>query len=444
MNSSLSFQHILTPEGFERHKRLLIDDTGAIAEIVDDPGPAFDGWLALPGMPNAHSHCFQRAMTGLGERAEGEDSFWSWREAMYGLADRITPDDLAVISARAFADMLRGGFCSVAEFHYLHHHPGGGCADMARAVIEGASRAGIRLVLLPVLYQAGGFGQPPSSRQRRFVHENLDDYVGLLEELGDVPLGIAPHSIRAVSPAQIALLEEAARELLGDGFPRHIHISEQQREVRECIDVFGRTPIDVLADHIDLNEHWNLVHATHATDQERSLMLRSGVTAVLCPITEAYLGDGVFAATQFIGAGGRTAIGSDSNIRIDAVEELRMLEYGQRLVNTRRACLATGEGLGRPLWQRMSGGGGRALALGTGTIAPGKFADLVVLDPGSPVLGGLNEDAALDALVTAGSAADIRTIYVGGEELVRHGRHVAEESLQREYADVMDRLRRGL
>jgi formimidoylglutamate deiminase len=445
MSSSLSFRHILTPDGFERHKRLVIDQAGVITGIVDEPGSEFDGWLALPGMPNAHSHSFQRALTGLGERAGGGDSFWSWRTAMYALADRITAEDLVAVSARAFADMLRGGFSSVAEFHYLHHRVDGGRGpDMARAVAEGARIAGIRLVLLPVLYQVGGFDRPASPGQRRFIHEELDDYLALLAGLNDLPLGIAPHSVRAVAPAQIAAIDEAARDLLGDGFPRHIHISEQRLEVRQCIEALGRTPIELLAEHVDLDEHWNLVHATHATDRERSLMLRAGVTAVLCPLTEAYLGDGIFAATDYVGAGGRVAVGSDSNIRIDAVEELRMLEYGQRLVTESRACLATGDGLGRPLWERLATGGGRALAMDTGRIEPGMCADLVVLDPGSPVLCGLDGDAALDALVTAGSAADIQAVYVGGIERVRAGRHMAEDEIRRAYVRVMDRLREGL
>jgi formiminoglutamate deiminase len=445
MSSSLSFQHILTPDGFERHKRLVIDEAGAITDIVDEPGTEFDGWLALPGMPNAHSHSFQRALTGLGERAGGGDSFWTWREAMYAIADRIAPEDLVAVSARAFADMLRGGLSSVAEFHYLHHLVDGSRGpEMARAVVEGARIAGIPLVLLPVLYQAGGFDRPSSPRQHRFIHEELDDYLALIAELNDLPLGIAPHSIRAVEPAQIAVLDEAACDLLGEGFPRHIHISEQRLEVRQCVEAFGRTPIQVLADHVGLDAHWNLVHATHATDDERTLMLRAGVTAVLCPLTEAYLGDGIFAATDYVGAGGQVAVGSDSNIRIDAVEELRMLEYGQRLVTESRACLATGDGLGRPLWQRLAIGGGRALASNTGSVAPGMFADLVVLDPESPALAGLEGDAALDALVTAGNAADIRAVYVGGKEWVSAGRHVAEEDIQHEYRIVMDRMRSRL
>ena len=445
MSSRLTFEHILTPDGVQRHRRLSIDEAGVITGIEDAAGHGVDGWLALPAMPNAHSHCFQRAMTGLGERAEGDDSFWSWREAMYGLAARITPEDLVAISARAFADMLRGGFGSVAKFHYLHHLADGRKGpEMARAVIEGARVAGIRMVLLPVLYQRGGFGRPARPQQRRFVHEDLEGYLELLDSLRDVPLGIAPHSLRAVDPRQIATLEEAADDLLPEGFVRHIHVSEQRLEVDECREALGGTPIEVLAGHVTLADHWNLVHATHATQEERALMLREAVTAVLCPLTEAYLGDGVFAATEYLGSGGFAAVGSDSNIRIDAVEELRMLEYGQRLVSESRACLAQADGLGGPLWQWLAKSGGRALGMRTGSIEPGAFADLAILDPRSPALGGLEADAALDALVTAGSAADILKVYVGGREVSRSGRHVAEESIQRSYTEVMTRLRREL
>lgn len=433
MGSILRFRHILTPDGLERHKRLQIDDEGRISAISDESGSDFDGWLALPGMPNSHSHCFQRAMVGQGEAATGSDSFWSWREAMYGVAGTITPEELADVAARAFADMLLGGFTSVAEFHYLHHLPDGSIGtEMATAVAEGARRAGIRLVLLPVFYQSGGFGQPAFRRQSRFVHRSVEDYLMLLGDLddpGDLALGIAPHSLRAVAPAVISELECGAREVLGDDFPRHIHVSEQRREVTECLEHFGATPVELLDDNLSLTPQWSLVHGTHATEKEIRLMADRGVTTILCPLTEAYLGDGLCDVVGLRAAGGRIAIGSDSNVRIDAVEELRMLEYGQRLRRERRACLATGDGLGRPLWNAVSAGGASATGLPVGMIRPGAFADLVVLDEKSPALAGLEDDMALDALLTAGNATDIRTVYVGGKAVVHGGLHFCEDEI---------------
>ena len=442
MGSILRFRHILTPEGFERHKRLRIDDEGRIIAITDEPGPEFDGWLALPGVPNAHSHCFQRAMVGQGEAATGADSFWSWREAMYGLAGAITPEELADVAARAFADMLLGGFTAVAEFHYLHHLPDGAVgAEMARAVAEGARRAGMRLVLLPVFYQSGGFGEPPSPRQSRFVHRSVEDYLRLLTDLDDLTLGIAPHSLRAVAPAVIAQLESAAREILGDDFPRHIHVSEQRREVTECLKHFGATPIELLDENLSLTRQWSLVHGTHATQEEIRLMAARGVTTILCPLTEAYLGDGLCDVVGLRAAGGRIAVGSDSNVRIDAVEELRMLEYGQRLKGERRGCLATADGLGRPLWNAAGVGGAGATGLPVGMIRPGAFADIVVLDEKSTVLAGLEGDMALDALLTAGSAADIHTVYSGGKAVVSAGRHCREDEIGVAFAATSGALR---
>lgn len=445
MGSNLRFQHILTPDGLERHKRLEIDDQGVIVAIVDETGPQFDGWLALPGMPNAHSHCFQRALVGVGEAAIGDDSFWSWRESMYSLAVTMTPEELADVAARAFADMLAGGFTSVAEFHYLHHLPDGTPGvDMARAVAEGARRAGVRLVLLPVLYQSGGFGQPPTARQARFVHHHLEDYLMLVERLSDLSLGIAAHSLRAVSPESIAELEAGARSILGDKFPRHIHVSEQRREVSECLDRYGLTPIELLAEHVVLGPHWNLIHATHATPDEIGLMARCGVTTVLCPLTEAYLGDGIFDARRLVAEGGRFAIGSDSNVRIDAVEELRMLEYSQRLRHERRACLASEAGLGRPLWSAAAAGGGAATGLPVGRLAPGAYADILVLEQDNAERACLTADGSMDALVTAGGAPDIAAVYVGGRPTIQSGRHGREEEIGRAFAATLARLRERL
>ncbi|MGH8373425.1 MAG: formimidoylglutamate deiminase [Gammaproteobacteria bacterium] len=440
MDTRFTFKYVLTPAGIRKDCMLSVDEAGMITAVEPATGPV-DGYFAIPGMPNAHSHVFQRALSGFGEVPSGQDSFWSWREAMYRLARRVTPEDMFAIAHEAFLDMLRGGFTSVAEFHYLHHLPDGQPGPaMAQAVIEAARVAGIHLVLLPVLYRRGGFEQPARDEQQRFVHSRLEEYCQLLEQLRGVRLGIAPHSLRAVEPELLTRLLEQAESILGKYFPVHIHISEQRREVEECVAKYGSTPIELLARSVKLDARWNLVHATHAGETELRLIREHDATVVLCPITEAYLGDGLFAADEFVRSGGRIAIGSDSNCRIDAVEELRLLEYGQRLRQERRARLADRDGLGRPLWQLACRGGAAALMEPVGAIAVGKRADLVVLDEqASPWLG---HDIAtlLDAFVIGGSRQDIAAVYVGGHRIVDHGAVKEDTRSAQMFARTVSRL----
>ncbi|HVA55761.1 MAG TPA: formimidoylglutamate deiminase [Gammaproteobacteria bacterium] len=440
MQIQLTFKYLLTPEGLLRDQTLVVGDTGLIEALQPGKGPA-DGYLAIPGMPNAHSHAFQRALSGFGEARAGEDSFWSWREAMYRLANQATPEDMFVIAREAFLDMLRGGYTSVAEFHYVHHMPDGRPGpEMARAIIRAAAAAGIHLLLLPVFYQTGGFNKPATQAQRRFVHASIEDYSHLLQELKDVRLGIAPHSLRAVAPETLVQLIDAMDRQYGSQWPIHIHVSEQQREVDECRALYRATPIDLLARTVLLSQRWNLVHATHATETERRLIIKQDATVVLCPVTEAYLGDGLFAADEFKDAGGRFAIGSDSNCRIDAVEELRWLEYGQRLRKQQRARLADTSGLGASLWQRACNGGAAALSEPVGAIAVGKRADLVVLDEQAAPWRGHAIDTLLDALIIGGSRHDISAVYVGGKRLVDHGVATGAQASAREFGQVVARL----
>lgn len=429
MQTRLAFEYILTPAGIQRDQALVLDAEGRIQRIEPAKGQC-DGFFAIPGMPNAHSHAFQRALSGFGEAPVGQDSFWSWREAMYRLAKRISPEEMFIVAREAFWDMLRGGFTSVAEFHYLHHLPDGAPGPiMARTVISAAREVGIRLRLLPVYYQTGGFKQPPRDEQRRFVHASIEDFCALLQEIHGVELGLAPHSLRGVPAESLASLVEAAGKVIGGDFPIHIHVSEQQREVDECRSIYGTTPVQLLARSVELDARWNLVHATHATAEECVQIREAGAGVVLCPITEAYLGDGLFAADEFVAAGGRIAVGSDSNCRIDAVEELRLLEYGQRLRVQQRARFATEDGLGIPLWQAACRGGAQALGQAVGALAPGCWADIVVLDRDAPAVRGHDADTLMDAFLIGGSRADITDVYVGGELKVHGGRaHGAEES----------------
>lgn len=440
MQTRLAFEYILTPDGLRHDQALVVDEAGRIERIEPAQG-RHDGFLAIPGMPNAHSHAFQRALSGYGEVPKGQDSFWSWREAMYRLANRISPEEMFIVAREAFWDMLRGGFTSVAEFHYLHHMPDGAPGPiMARTVVAAAREAGIRLRLLPVYYQTGGFNQPARDEQRRFVHRSIADFCGLLQEIHDVDLGLAPHSLRAVPPESLGELVEAVSKVIGPDFPIHIHVSEQQREVDECRATYGITPIQLLARSAKLDARWNLVHATHATAEECELIRRAGSSVVICPITEAYLGDGLFAADEFVAAGGRIAVGSDSNCRIDAIEELRLLEYGQRLRVQRRARFATADGLGLPLWQKACAGGAQAVGQPVGELAPGKWADMVVLDRDSPALRGHDVDTYMDALIIGGSRADIADVYVGGKLRVSKGKAHGGDASAREFALTVKRL----
>lgn len=418
MTSSLKFEHLLTPQGIESARRIVIDAAGVITAIEPASAP-YDGVFAVAGMPNAHSHAFQRVLIGVRD-AGNAGSFWSWRDAMYAVANRITPEQLEVIAGQAFREMLAGGYTSVAEFHYLHHLPDGRHGfEMAQAIICAARTAGIRLTLLPVLYQRGGFDRPALAEQQRFIYESLPEYLEFVHALRErCPLGIAPHSLRAVSFASLRALRDALAQADAGARPVHIHISEQRREVDECRQLHGRSPIEALHEEVGLGPQWHLVHATHATPHELELVRAKHANIVLCPLTEAQLGDGFFAAAEHCAGGGRFAVGSDSNARIDAVEELRLAELGQRLRLERRVRLG-GADPAASLWAQAASQGGLALGQKTGVLAPGFFADLVVLDHEAPIFAGLTPAGWLDAWLLSGSSADIAVCYVGGE---RHDR----------------------
>ncbi|PZO77338.1 MAG: formimidoylglutamate deiminase [Sphingomonas hengshuiensis] len=433
----------LLPCGWARDVRISLAG-GRIAAI--DPGvpplPDDDRCATLlPGMPNLHSHAFQRLMAGLAETRTGPagDDFWGWRTLMYRLVGSITPDDLAAIAAMAFCEMVESGFTRVGEFQYLHHQPDGrpyaDPAAMAAALAQAAEATGIALTLLPVFYAHAGFGgTPPQDGQRRFV-TGLDEFATLLDAsrravatLGDAVVGVAPHSLRAVTPEELALLATMAPDA-----PLHLHIAEQRREVADCIAWSGQRPVDWLLSHHAVDARWCLVHATHVTAQECSALAASGATVGLCPVTEANLGDGIFPAAAFVGAGGRFGIGSDSNVRIDLAEELRLLEYGQRLTLERRAVLvAGGWSNGRTMFNAARAGGHAALGGGP-QIAVGERADLVALRPAPRDAG----DRALDGWIFA--RGSVERVWRAGREVVRDGRHTARDAIEAGFADVLRR-----
>lgn len=416
MPNTLSCEHALTADGWIPDARISWDDRGLISAIEPHGSERGDGGLALPGLPDAHSHAFQHALVGHGEQRAGEDSFWSWREAMYQLAARITPEETREVARRCYRGLLAAGYTSVAEFHYLHHEVDAGRSlAMAEAVVSAARDVGIRITLLPVAYLAGGFGVAPQEGQRRFLHRDLDDFMHTVDQLRALRcgMGVAAHSLRAVPAETLRDLVTAARDLLGEDCPLHLHVAEQTAEVEDCLAHHGRRPIELLADSVELDQHWNLVHATHAQPHELELIARAGARVVVCPLTEAYLGDGLFPAVDFRALGGEVAIGSDCNVRLDGIEELRWLEYGQRLRDRKRARLADGEGLGTTLWSQVAAAGGAAMApcpvSRSGVLAVGSPADIVVV----PHTHG-DPDRSMDALITAGDARAISAVRVAG------------------------------
>lgn len=442
-NTRLWFAEALLDTGWARGVRLTLA-AGRIAAIETDV--ARDGSdevhaVALPGLPNLHSHAFQRAMAGLTEtRGPAADSFWSWRDLMYRFVDRLTPDDLEAIAALAYAEMLEAGFTRVGEFHYLHHDldgtPYADLAEMAARIAAAADATGIGLTLLPVFYAYSGFGrQPPTHGQRRFVN-NLDTILRLVEAsrsavkpLPDAVVGLAPHSLRAVD------IEYHFNNLDTISGPIHIHVAEQVKEVEDCLAWSGARPVELLLDRARVDARWCLVHATHMTPDETRRLAVSGAVAGLCPITEANLGDGLFPASGYLAAGGAFGVGSDSNVLIDAAEELRLLEYGQRLATRARNVFADGPGAstGAALYRGALKGGAQALGVEAG-LKPGVSADIVSLSG-----EGRAGDGHLDAWIFA-RGRKVGSVWRAGRKVVADGRHVARAAIEARYRASLARL----
>lgn len=425
-----------------------VDSDGRLIAVAGEFPSYLDGWV-LPGMPNLHSHAFQRAMAGLAERrGPGDDSFWTWRETMYGFAERIDPDTLQAIAAQLYVEMLKAGYTQVCEFHYLHHQPDGTPyaqpEAMSLALIEAAREAGIALTLLPVLYMSGGFdGRALSPRQRRFGHD-VDGYMRLLATLrkyesNHVRVGVALHSLRAIPEnAWRGVIEH---EALKTG-PIHIHIAEQIGEVQDCLAKRGARPVEWLFEHAPVDSRWCLVHATHLTDKETAQLARSGAIAGLCPTTEANLGDGLFPLARYLEAGGRLGIGSDSHISISPIEELRWLEYGQRLSTRHRNVAARGPGdsVGETLWREALKGGTQAADLPVGALDAGKRADFMMLDQESPLLAARDQRSVMDSFLFAGNLSPVRNVMAGGKWVVRDFQHHDEARIAARYRMAVTRL----
>ncbi len=438
--------YALLEDGWARDCRITVNGEGLIAAIDTDASTAGATTLpgpVIPGMVNVHSHIHQRLIAGLtGYRAAGADSFWTWREQMYRAVGQLAPDELKTLASYAFMELIEGGYTVTGEFHYPHRLGGAEPMQTAASLLEAADAAGMALTLLPVWYRYAGFGrQAPAERQRPFVMA-LDELAGLVGDLVDDVagsihrVGVAPHSLRAVEVSDLP-------ELLSviDSGPVHLHISEQPAEVDECRKYCGRTPIELLTEHVDLDRRWCLIHATHASDEEIRVMAQSDAVVGLCPTTEADLGDGLFPAREFVDQGGRFAIGSDSNLVTDAATELRLLDWGQRLqLNRRNVLCDEGEHLGRRLWRDAAGAGADALNQPVGTLAVGRRADWVVLDAAHPLLAGLDADHQLDTLVLAGARDLVDQVWIAGRKQVDGGRHPGRAALAPEVARLRRRL----
>jgi formimidoylglutamate deiminase len=435
--------------GWHGDATFAVDKHGRIAQAEGTATQYLDGWV-LPGMPNLHSHAFQRAMAGLAERrGPSDDSFWTWRETMYAFAARIDPDTLQAIAAQLYVEMLKAGYTHVCEFHYLHHQPDGTPyaqpEAMSLALIEAAREAGIALTLLPVLYMSGGFdGRPLSPRQRRFGHD-IDGYFRLLaslrkRECDDVHIGVALHSLRAIPEQSWRSVVESDALKIG---PIHIHIAEQIGEVQDCIATRGARPVEWLFQHAAVDKRWCLVHATHLTESETAQLARSGAVAGLCPTTEANLGDGLFPLARYLDANGVLGIGSDSHISISPVEELRWLEYGQRLQTRHRNVAArhADDSVGETLWRASLRGGAQAAGMPIGSLDDGRRADFIVLDHDSPLLAARDSRSAMDSFLFAGNVPLVRHVMTRGKWVVRDFTHHDEIRIAARYRSAMERLK---
>ncbi len=437
--------------GWETDVRIAVED-GRISSIVPHAKAEAGDVLVdalLPSIANLHSHSFQRAMAGMTEvRAAGRDSFWTWRELMYRFMDQLTPEQIEAFAALTFMEMQEAGFASVGEFHYVHHQIGGthydNIAELSNRIFEAAKITGIGLTHLPVLYTYGGAGETSLVEGQLRFGNDLDDFNALYEQAGsglaqlssDAKMGVAPHSLRATTPAHL----KQFLALYNDG-PVHMHISEQPKEVSDVEAWLGARPVEWLLDNADVNARWCLIHATHMTKAETLNMASTGAVAGLCPITESNLGDGIFNGADYLEAGGKFGIGSDSNINISMTEELRTMEYSQRLRDIARNVMVVGEGsVGHTLYTNAAMGGAQAMARDAGEIAVGKLADLVAIDSTAPALCALADDQLLDGLVFAAKDNVVTDLWSAGRYQVRKGKHIERDAILATYKQSVSTL----
>lgn len=457
--SSLFAHSALLPDGWQRNVLLSWNALGDLTTVSIDAVPTAGTPVArgpvISGMPNLHSHTFQRAMAGLTETlGDPKDSFWSWRTLMYRFAQRLQPRHLQAIGRHLYIEMLKAGYTSVCEFHYVHHgadgQPYANPAELALRVVRAAEEVGIGMTLLPVLYQYGGLGQAePLPHQRRFINspewifELRQHLQKAMPQNGNRRYGVAPHSLRAVSEASLSrLIQGLDRE--DPQAPVHIHIAEQTREVDDCVSILGQRPVQWLLDRQPLDRRWCLVHATHMDDAEYTALARSGAVVGLCPTTEANLGDGLFDAQRFLADKGNWGIGSDSNVAVNPWAELRLLEYGQRLLHRRRNVLASAEApaVADRLFAQAVSGGAQATGRSVGGLVVGQRADLVVIDSDAATIAPGNPAQLLSSMVFCEHGTHpVRDVFVGGRHVIDNGQHALQvEALHGYRATLADLL----
>ncbi|MTI45519.1 formimidoylglutamate deiminase [Roseibium hamelinense] len=457
-DTTIFASHALLSSGWAENVRIDLSANGTVSGVEtganSSAGADHKAGILLPAPSNLHSHAFQRAMAGMSERRgqESRDSFWTWRQIMFRFLDTLTPDDVEAIAAFVQMEMLEGGYAGVGEFHYLHHQPGGepygNLAEISERIVSAASATGIGLTLLPVLYTHGGCDKRPlAPGQIRFGNafdrfQKLHDQAGnALKSLDqDCILGVAPHSLRAVDVE--GLLNAVA---LAGQKPLHMHLAEQVAEVEEVLAAVGKRPVEWLLENHGVSANWCLIHCTQMTPEETRGLAATGAVAGLCPITESSLGDGIFEGVRYLEAGGKFGVGSDSNIRISLSEELRTLEYSQRLRDKCRASVATPDkSTGRVLFDGAVSGSAQACGRKSGQIAPGCFADLVALDAGAIDLEGRAGDEILDAYIFAGDDRMVQDVWSAGRHVVTGGTHVKGDEIRARYRSTMSALRARL
>lgn len=441
--------------GWTTNVRLNIAD-GKILSVTENQSPAQGDTVVdtlLPALANLHSHSFQRAMSGMTEfRMAGKDSFWTWRDLMYRFTAHLAPEHVEAIAGLVFLEMQEAGYASVGEFHYLHHQPNGmpydDLGELSSRIAAAASETGIGLTHLPVLYTYGGAGKVPLEAGQARFGNSVDRFNGLVGRAqaavsqlpADCRVGIAPHSLRATSPEDLKAVL-AARP----NGPVHMHIAEQPKEVADVQAWLNARPVEWLLENTDANTDWCLIHATHMTDAETVNMAKSGVVAGLCPVTEANLGDGPFNGPAYLQAGGAFGVGSDSNVLISLTEELRTLEYSQRLRDIARNVMVVGEGsVGETLYTGAAKGGAQALGRGAGEIAVGELADLVAIDSSAPALCALRQDQLLDGLVFGAKDNVVTDVWSAGRHAVQSGRQVKRDAIITAYRSAMASLMAAL
>lgn len=447
-------RHALTENGWQSDVSVVVTADGEISSVLaDQPAAGIRTGILLPAIANLHSHAFQRAMAGMTEQrgSDPHDSFWTWRKLMYGFLQHLTPDDAEAIAAFGQIEMLESGYASVGEFHYLHHQPDGRSytnrAEMCERIVAAAHSSGIGLTLLPVLYEQGGCdGRAISDGQKRFSN-TIDEFASLYTDAEklinyqpQMNIGIAPHSLRAVSPDSLS-----ASVALANGQPLHIHIAEQDAEVEEVVNAWKARPVEWILNNQPVDNSWCLIHATQMQDHETRKLAQSKAVAGLCPITESNLGDGIFEGATYQQHNGAWGVGSDSNVRISLSEELRTLEYSLRLKNKGRAIFADEQrSTGRVLFDSAAAGGAQALQRRSGKIGVGQLADLMALDADTVSFIAVEEDQWLDAWLFANDDKLITDVWSAGNHLVKNGRHIERENIEQQYRQALSTLSRKL